>query len=162
MIAAAIQRSFPFADHREKRRLARLETVMDELEANEDKVLLLVLDGELVGFNLAGANASRRLLAVWWTSIRNYVQRRDVGQVEVYKPVKHETAEVIADILPPGSRDLRFSELKLALGVKSQHLHNLIDDQLLAKVPGTGNAVNQAPMITRASVVSFLEERRVR
>lgn len=157
MTAVALQRHFPFAERREKRRLARVETAMDHLEVDEDKVLLLVLDGELVGFDLAGVGADRRLLGIWWKSIRIYETRRD-GGILASKPEAIATEDVTADLFPP-QRDLGFSAVKQALGVKSQHLHNLLDSKLMAA--HGGDAINRAPIISRASVAAFLEKRRV-
>lgn len=150
-----IQKQFTFAARREKKRLARVETVMDHLGIDEDQVLLLAMDGELAGFDLRGGSAERRLLCVWWQSIKDYEARSLYpGQAGAKIP----TRTVIEDILPEGRR-LRFTVVKQALGIKSQHLHNLIAAKLLTA--SGGDSVNQAPEIVRASVVSFLEDRRV-
>lgn len=153
-LAAPMQRSFAFAERRERRRLARIDTVIDYLQVDEDKVLLLAMDKDLAGFDLRGPGTERRVLAVWWQSIIGYERHRDFGA----KIVPCNGEDVAADIFPY-RRTIPFTTVKLALGIKSQHLHNLIAAKLLTAQGG--DSVNQSPEIVRVSLIQFLNLRRV-
>jgi hypothetical protein len=162
-----------------KHSLARLETAMWWLEIDEVEVFDLIADRALVAFNLARPGVERRLPGIWSRSLLEYsplASRSEVhcsefqtyppartacGASEVCDGIEHSTAEVLSDLLPSGGRDLRFGEVLFALGIKRRLLHVLVEAALLAAVPGTGDRVSRAPLITRASVVEFLTRRRM-
>jgi hypothetical protein len=143
----------------EKHSLARLETAMWWLEIGEVEVLDSIADRALVAFNLAGPGAERRLPGIWSHSLLEFQPREQSGLR--FSGKAHSTGDVLTDILPPGLRDLRFEEVLRALGIKRRLLHVLLEAALLAAVPGTGDKVSRAPVITRASVVEFLTARRM-
>jgi hypothetical protein len=114
-----------------------------------------------VAFNLAGPRAQRRLAGIWSPSLREYERQQSVGLEVRTRGPECATADVVTDILPSGGRDLRFGEVLRALAIKRRLLHDLLQGALLDAVPGTGDKVSQAPLITRASVVEFLTARRM-
>ncbi len=119
------------------------------LEIDEAQVFDLIADHALVAFNLARPGVERRLPGIWSRSLLEY-------------PLQEQsTAEVLHDLFPAGGRDLRFGEVLFALGIKRRLLHVLLEASLLAAVPGTGDKVSKAPVITRASLVDFLTARRM-
>jgi len=155
---ASVQWQFELAAC-EKHSLARLETAMWWLEMDEVEVFDLIEEGALVAFNLAGPGAERRLPGIWSHSLLKH-QRRERTDLRP-RATARPTDEVLADILPPGRRDLRSDEVLRALGIKRRLLHVLLEAALLGAVPGTGDKVSRAPVITRGSVVEFLTGRRM-
>jgi len=145
----------------DKHSLARLETAMWWLEIDEGEVFGLIADRALVAFNLAGPGAERHLPGIWSRSLHEYMQKKSLVPGVRRKRREPPTATVVADILPPGQRDVRLREVRRALGIKRKLLHELLEAALLAAVPGTGDKVNKAPLIRRASVVEFLYARRM-
>jgi hypothetical protein len=170
-----------------KHSLARLETAMWWLEIDEAEVFDLIADHALVAFNLARPGVERRLPGIWSRSLLEYPQLAcpavaRQSEFRTYPPAQlagglatpklalaseggrvreHSTTEVLSDLFPPSGRDLRFSEVLFALGIKRRLLHVLLEASLLAAVPGTGDKVSKAPVITRASLVDFLTARRM-
>jgi hypothetical protein len=162
-----------------KHSLARLETAMWWLEVDEVEVFDLIADHALVAFNLAGPGVERRLPGIWSHSLLECPQRvcgkpatwsgfptHSPGQTgcsagEGWGGSDDLTEKVLADILPPGQRNLRFGEVLFALGIKRRLLHVLLEAALVVGVPGTGDKVSKAPLITRASVGEFLTARRM-
>jgi hypothetical protein len=171
-----------------KHSLARLETAMWWLEIDEAEVFDLIADRKLVAFNLARPGTERRLPGIWSRSLLEYphlgcraAARWSEGQTcppaptgcgapslprpcsagEDSRSKAHSTADVSSDLWPSGQRDLRFGEVLFALGIKRRLLHVLLEAALLATVPGTGDKVSRAPLVTRASAVAFLTARRM-
>ena len=162
-----------------KHSLARLETAMWWLEIGEVEVFELIANRALVAFDLARPGVERRLLGIWshsllecpqrvcqtlaiWSKFPTYSAAQiSFGAGEGWRGSDDSTEMVLADILPPGERDLRFGEVLFALGIKRRLLHVLLEATMLCAVPGTGDKVSKAPMITRASVVEFLTARRM-
>ena len=136
--------------------MARVETAMWLLSLREDAVMDLIANGHLIAFDLRGPEARRALPAIWSRSLRCHAASS--SSTSLARP---KMSEILPDILPPGTRDLRFSEVMVALGIKPFHMHNLMEAGLLQPVPGTGNNINRSPVITRASVVEFLTRRRM-
>jgi hypothetical protein len=171
----------------QKHSLARLEIATWWLDLNEVAILDLIADRALVAFNLAGPHTLRRLPGIWCQSLNEFQQVRAAlnnkapsaldpaattglrkrlcrtvsASSASLRKIRHSTVDVLADILPPGRRDLHFREVLRALGIKRHLLHDLLQAALLATVPGTGDKVSRAPLITRASVVDFLTARRM-
>ncbi len=68
----------------------------------------------------------------------------------------------VVNLLFPAARQ-RFSatECAWAFACDAEHIHALIARGALQKLPGTGDAINQAPFIPRSSLAEFLASRRI-
>jgi hypothetical protein len=133
--------------------LAPVSAVKVFLMCDEDRVLDLIYDRKLVGFDLRGPGAERAFPGIWSRSIRTLCEgdpRLDYGA---------ETATAILDLLPHRREDIRLSEVCRLLCVTSGHLHNLLDSGAIKGIGG--DCVSKAPMILRNSLESFLTERRM-
>ncbi len=129
------------------------------LGADEDDVLKLIETRRLRwAFDLRGAGAKRAALRVFAPCVQEY-QAREQGRPA---PPCAATVDQVIDCVFSHKRPiLRATELKARWNASSTHLHNLIAAGLLAAVPGTGDCVNQTPMVTRASAIAFLKQRQL-
>ncbi len=124
---------------------------------DEDELVAEVTSGKVrFAFNLARQGADRQYLRVWNRSIICFLNP------ELTQP--QSLPEVLNYILPHRRHTLRASDLMRSFNVSSQHVLNLIEDKCFAEVSGHADAAHPkaSPVLTRASVVNFLTERRIK
>jgi hypothetical protein len=154
--AAPVQRRLPI-EIPVRRPLMSIDAVKGALDLNEDDVMHLIEDRQLpFAFDLRGPSAEKSYVRVWAKSVEEF----RAGKKEIREPKASDVERVLNDILPP-KKLLVTSDLERALNVVSQHVHNLIAARVLKAVPGTGNAINQSPIILRESAMALLRERRI-
>jgi hypothetical protein len=143
---------------------------------SEDEILAEIQSGKIRwAFNLSGAKrqtvAPRRpsdsaLRTPHSESHRCYLRvwnRSIICYVNPSLPQPADLAVALTFILPHSRPALRCTELMRSFNVSSQHILNLVDDGLLAKAPSASSPPNSrtSPIVTRNSVISFLESRRL-
>jgi len=171
-MTAPVQASIGFATPKEVQRqfnfagvnrgcLAMVSTARRVLWVKTPRVMELILDKQLVAFDLRGEASGNALPGIWFQSLRAFWERQHSGCQAALDYGTEATALAIADLLPEHRDRLRLTELEDLFCVSRFHMHNLVRAGLLQAVNGTGNTVNQTPMIPRRSVVEFLTARRM-
>lgn len=156
-----VQRPLPLAVGNTAPVLALMQTCKHVLRVDEDDVLGLIADRQLVAFDLRTEGAARSFPAVWSVSLYFLAGCRcnEAPRQMFYSIDNPTTGAVVRSLFPFEREALRLREVMTAFGVTSLHLHRLLESGLLS---GTGgDRVCKAPTISRASVVSFLEARRL-
>lgn len=129
------------------------------LGSDEDDILKLISARHLRwAFDLRGLGAVRASVRIFAPCVHEYQARQ---QGHPLPPCATSLEQVFDSIFPHKRPTLRATELKARWNASSTHLHNLIAAGLLTAVSGTGNSVNQTPMVTRASAIEFLKQRQL-
>lgn len=137
------------------RPLVPLEAVQVLLDRDEDAVLALVEKGDLGwAWDIRTPTATRREVRVWRESVLE-LMGADIAE-------RHGTCLGVLDTFLP-HRDLRLTELARWFACSSSHVSNLIRDGCLALAGERPDhsSVAAVTRITRASVVSLLDGRRI-
>ncbi len=135
------------------RPLVPLEAIMVLLDIDEDSVLGLIDAGELRwAWNIASSGADRREIRVLRDSLLSYCALS--GQPA--------DAAALWPIVFGHSRDVvRSTELQRLFSCSSSHVHRLIKDKDLVALNAATTGPNGYARITRASVIGFLNSRRM-
>ena len=131
-----------------------VESVRALTGLSEDEILAEIYAGKILwAWNCSGASSERRqFLRIWNRSIICYINPA------LSQPESFDT--VLNHLLPHRRLSLRCTEIMRTFNVSSQHVLNLLDAKLLARVPGDIGP-KESPYVTRASVVKLLESRRL-
>ena len=138
-----------------KRPLLRVETVQDCLALSRDQVNQMIENGELpFAFNLA-SDSKRTDPRVFALSVAEKTGwKNPVGQTKNLK-----LPEVIGMILP--KRDLRSTELERILACSHQMVFRSKNKFTSARKPAASSGPNSYTVFTRASVETYLTQRRM-
>lgn len=155
----AIERELPASQP-----LATIETLRSLSGRSEDDIKYLYESGLLrFAFDLSSPGSKRKEVRVFFKCFFDYL-RRDYGEMvrtpEAAQGAKDLHAVVLACI-PPGKGAVKLSTLSKWWIVSSTHLHDLLSDTTLVKVPGQLLRAKQTPGLDRASVAEFLKSRRI-
>lgn len=125
------------------------------LDLGEDECLALIDSGELEAFNIGIGD--RREVRFVVKTVEHYF--RTLGS----RPLELTFDEITALVLPHAKPILTGKELQRSFNCCSTHIINLVCAKLLRTQPGTDwrQGPNGSPVITRASVVEFLKQRRI-
>lgn len=137
------------------RPLVPLEACQVLLDRDEDAVLALVEKGDLGwAWDIRTPSAIRREVRVWRESL---LELMGADRAE-----HHGTALAVLDTFLP-HRDIRLTEIARWLSCSSSHVSNLLRDGCLALAGERPDhsSVAAVTRVTRASVVSFLDGRRM-
>ena len=135
--------------------LARMHAAKFLLRCDEDDVKHYIADRRLVAFDLR-AEGKFAAIGVWVPSMRAFIQG------DLSERFWDDSATISAiDYLFPSRAHLRLTEVSHGFCCERPFVHKLIRLKLLSAAPGTGDRVNKAPLLTRASVAAFLTGRRM-
>lgn len=138
--------------------LCDVGTARSLLGLTEDQVLGLIRKGAIrYAFDLRQARAQCRLVRMTIRSLRDYLQKD--------APAPDDQAaldNVINSILPHQRGILEARELTRVFTCGCQHITNLVNEGTLVAVRGPLRGPGGSARITRASVVRFLNSRRMK
>ena len=135
------------------RPLVPLEAIMVLLDIDEDSVLGLIDGGELRwAWNIASAGSDRREVRVLRESILSYcaLSGQPSGEESLWTIVFGHSRDVV-----------KSTELQRLFSCSSSHVHRLIKDKDLVALNAATTGPNGFARITRASVIAFLQARRI-
>lgn len=151
--------------------LKTVDAARSDLETDEDDIIHLIRDKQLLAFDLRSEGAQRSEIRIYppcVDAVRMYrkgqISEADVRQLADIPETSEadvRLGKIISQIISSNRHNVPLSMLRRRLVVSSKHVHSLIEQHQLQPVAGTGNRVNQAPMIVRASIVEFLKQRRI-
>lgn len=137
------------------RPLVPMEALLTLLDRDEDQVLSEIERGGLGwAWDIRTQGAARREVRVWRDSVMEYMQG--------VPPRASGSALAVLDTFLP-HRDVRLTELQRWFSCSNTHVCNLLRDACLT-VAGPRpehSSVTAVTRITHASVVAFLESRRI-
>jgi hypothetical protein len=133
--------------------------VKGALGEDEDSILDLISERFLPwAFDLRGASAKRSEVRIYGPSVEEFQMLREGNPAT---PQTESLDQVIERIIGHSKPVMPATELVRRWVVTSIHIHRLIAAGLLKTVPGTGDAVNKTPSVTRESAIAFLKERQM-
>jgi hypothetical protein len=132
------------------RPLGDTNSVMRDLDMNEDRVLELVEEGKLIGFNIAAKKSGRRELRALTRSVEHY---RETGGK---KCLVLEWPEIFRMIVPNDKLFVHGLEVQRGLNCNRTHVQNLIASGLLVSCKKARPGPGGSPIITRMSFENFL------
>jgi hypothetical protein len=141
------------------RPLMGIGAVCWRLDLGEDDVLGMIECGRLAyAWNIAADSTRAREMRVLTESVSEFI----LGNVRQPDDSPAEWSRVLSMVLP--ERPVIFgTELSRSLNCSSTHIMNLVTRRAIQTVPGTrwGTGPSGSPQIERASIESFLKQRRV-
>jgi hypothetical protein len=140
--------------------LASIEAARKDLRTDEDEIMYLIQDGQMLAFDLRTPGADKAFVRIWPASIDAIMAARKTG-TQVRRIKDEELPSIISKIISIDRSHVRAVILRNRLVTSSTHIHNLIRPGLLEAVPGTGDTINQTPLLIRTSIVAFLKQRRM-
>ena len=141
------------------RPLLHTAVVQAACNLNEDQVQAAIEDGALeFVFDLRTPQANRAYPRIFSGSLQNYLAQKkgEAGR-------KYEFSAVVQEILAVNLASLKVAYLAYRFCIGSDHMHALLAARCfsITKRPAARHGRSSSPEISRASVVSFLEERRM-
>lgn len=136
-----------------------VDAVKGALVVDEDEVLELISAGELRwAFDLRTAKAKRAEVRIFAPCVQEAQLRAQGVAITDYAG---SIDEVIDWVFPHKRPVLRATEIDERWNMSSTHIHNLIREGSLQAVAGTGDGVNQTPLVKRESAIAFLKGRQL-
>jgi hypothetical protein len=159
---------------KERRPLAQLPAVRLLLKCDLRHVNALIDEGRLRWvFNIATRDAHKHEIRVLWQSVVEFLRLWPKSNTS-YRSDTTEFDRVIDLILPPAKMPqtsatrepfLTGAEVSKCFSCNSQHVINLLREQSLRGLAARGLSIREgpkaSPLITRASLIQFLKERRI-
>jgi hypothetical protein len=139
-----------------RRPLLRVQTVQDCLAKTRDEVNAMIESGELpFAFDLSAKPATRKELRIFTLCVAEKTGwKNPAGQTKNY-----QLSEVIRAILP--QRDVRSTELRNLFACSCDHIYQLADNLKVTRKPAATGGPNSYTVFHRASVETFLAQRRI-
>ncbi len=143
--------------------LKSIDAARSDLSTDEDDIIFLIRDKQLLAFDFRTEGANRSEIRIFPPSINAVRAHRLTASAQ---PDWSETSDadllkIISQIISSNRPSIPLSIFRRRLVISSKHAHALLAQHAVTAVPGTGNTINQAPMIVRATIVEFLKERRI-
>lgn len=129
-------------------------------DRGEDYVLAAIETGALpFAWDIRGAASSRREIRIWRSGLLVWLANPLAALAGITTFPEEQT--VLVSMLPHSRPELRGTELQRMFSCGHSHVINLITDGLLVSTTKARTGANGSPRITRASVLKFLQNRRV-
>lgn len=145
------------------RPLVKLDVVMHLLQRNEDDCKYLYEAGLLRwAFDLSSPGSRRKEVRIWRGSVIEYQAGDHRVILNAHQTESADEArKILAACLPPGLGPVALSKLVPLWAASSTHLHDLLKESLLRPLAGQQLKQTETPMLDRASVIGFLQSRRI-
>jgi len=138
--------------------LKTIDAARSDLATDEDDIVHLIRDRQILAFDLRAEGSQRSEIRIYPPSVDEVRIARKFG---ILNNPKFDLDTIIPKIISSSRHNIPLSMLRRRLVVSSKHVHHLLEQRLMQAVPGTGDQINQAPMIVRSSIVDFLKSRRI-
>lgn len=137
------------------RPLVPVEACMVLLDRDEDDILSAIDSGVIHwAWDIASPGAARREIRIWRDSLLALLQHT--------KEREADEGQVLSGFLP--QRDIRTTEIQRWFSCSSTHVHAMLDQSVFTEVrrPAALSGPMSYSVVSRGSVVAFLQARRVR
>ena len=144
---------------RAHRPLVALEALTAWCDKDSDEILALIEGGELGwAWDIRGPGADRREIRVWRDSVEAYLRGGGAG-TDGTEGMNEE--EVLASVFPHKREELRSPELERMFSCSQVHVYSLVRMSLIDGLNEPRLGPYGFIRVTRASVIRFLQQRRI-